>query len=52
MTEPDPKPADRAKALDKLNKDAKAMERPDRAIPLPKDEDEDDGVGRLSGLVP
>lgn len=38
--------------LEDLREDAEALERPGRAIPLPKDEDEDDGVGPTTGVVP
>lgn len=49
MTDPEP-PLD--EDLDELREDAGALERPGRAIPLPKDDDEDDGVGPVSGVVP
>lgn len=52
MTDPDPKtPQDDAEALEHLKEDARAMERPDRAIPLDDGEDEE-GVGDLTHLVP
>ena len=38
--------------LEELEEDVEALERPGRAIPLPKDDDEDDGVGPVSGVVP
>lgn len=38
--------------LEDLREDAEAMKRPDRAIPLTKPDDEDDGVGPVSGIVP
>ncbi|WP_168196752.1 hypothetical protein [Brevundimonas sp. M20] len=38
--------------LEHLRRDAEAMERPQREIPLPKDEDDDDGVGPVTGVVP
>ncbi|WP_420479991.1 hypothetical protein [Brevundimonas sp. FT23028] len=38
--------------LERLRRDEAAMRRPDRAIPLPRDEDEDDGVGPVTGAVP
>jgi hypothetical protein len=38
--------------LEDLREDADALERPGRAIPLPKDEDGDDGVGPTTGVVP
>ena len=38
--------------LEDLREDAEAMDRPEREIPLPKADDEDDGVGSVSGLVP
>lgn len=38
--------------LEELEADVEALERPGRAIPLPKDDDEDDGVGPTTGIVP
>lgn len=38
--------------LDELREEADAMQRPDRAIPLPKADEEDDDVGPVTGLVP
>jgi hypothetical protein len=38
--------------LDQLEEDADAMARSDRAIPVPGDEDDDEGVGPVTGLVP
>lgn len=49
MTDPDT-PLD--EELEELREDAEALERPGRAIPPPKDDDEDDGVGPVSGIVP
>lgn len=53
MTEPDEtSPDELDKDLDRLEHDAEAMERYDRAIPLPKDAEDDEGVGQITGLVP
>lgn len=54
MTEQDRKPAeDLDDKIDQLEDDAGAMERYDRAIPLPDETGEDDeGVGPVTGLVP
>lgn len=58
MTEQDRKPADPAPddlddKVEQLEDDAGAMERYDRAIPLPDESGEDDeGVGPVTGLVP
>lgn len=49
MTDPDIPLDDE---LEDLEADVEALERPGRAIPLPKDEDEDDGVGPTTGVVP
>ncbi|WP_420470564.1 hypothetical protein [Brevundimonas sp. FT23042] len=38
--------------LEKLRRDTAAMERPDRAIPVPRNDEEDDGVGPVTGAVP
>lgn len=38
--------------LARLRREEEALEKPDRAIPLPKSEDEDDGVGPITGTVP
>ncbi|HST92658.1 MAG TPA: hypothetical protein VLJ13_10735 [Brevundimonas sp.] len=39
--------------VDQVADDAEAMNRPNRAIPLPDDRDDDeDGVGPTTGLVP
>lgn len=54
MTEaptPDPEAADEARRLKRIEQEAEAMERPDRAIPLDDGEDEE-GVGDLTHLVP
>lgn len=40
-----------AHGADRLDKRLERMRRPDRAIPLPKDHD-DDGVGPVTGIVP
>lgn len=53
MTEPDnPTPDSVDKQVERLEDDADAMERPDRAIPLAENEADDDGVGPITGLVP
>lgn len=48
--------AERDERLDEevedLIEDVEDMDRPDRAIPLPKSDDEDDGVGPVTGVVP
>lgn len=41
-----------AQDIERLRREDEAMKRPDRAIPLPKADDEDDGVGPVSGAVP
>ncbi|MGQ3041702.1 MAG: hypothetical protein ACT6TH_04775 [Brevundimonas sp.] len=38
--------------VEDLREDLEEMDRPDRAIPLPKGDDEDDGVGPVTGVVP
>ncbi|MBA4804839.1 MAG: hypothetical protein H2038_09340 [Brevundimonas sp.] len=39
--------------LERVEADAEAMERPDRAIPLPDESgEEDEGVGEITGLAP
>lgn len=39
--------------LERVEEDAEAMERPDRAIPLPDQSGEgDEGVGEITGLMP
>ncbi|MGV8929547.1 MAG: hypothetical protein ACOH1E_07335 [Brevundimonas sp.] len=53
MTEPDkPTPDSVDKQAERLKDDADAMKRPDRAIPLADDDEDDDGVGEITGLVP
>ncbi|MFC7377727.1 hypothetical protein [Brevundimonas sp. GCM10030266] len=49
MTDPDTPLDDE---LEDLREDVEALERPGRAIPLPTSEDEDDGVGPTTGVVP
>ena len=41
-----------AEEIEQLRREAEALKRPGRAIPLPKNEDEDDGVGPITGPVP
>jgi hypothetical protein len=41
-----------AEDIERLRQEEEAMKRPDRAIPLPKSDDEDDGVGPVTGAVP
>ena len=38
--------------LEQLRRDTEALERPDREIPLPKADVDDDGVGPVTGAVP
>lgn len=39
--------------VERVEGDAGAMERPDRAIPLPDESgEEDEGVGEITGIVP
>ncbi len=39
--------------VDRVSDDAEAMDRSDRAIPLPDESgEEDEGVGEITGLVP
>jgi len=45
-------PDDRETQIEHLEDDAEAMDRPDRAIPLPEDDGDDEGVGEITGLVP
>lgn len=54
MTEPDNRTPDQVdEQVDHLEEDADAMDRPDRAISLPADgEDDDEGVGPITVLVP
>lgn len=58
MTDPEPKTPDTPpESLDQqvehLKDDAEAMERSDRAIPLPdEDGEEDEGVGEITGIAP
>ncbi len=53
MTDPDRTTSDdRETQVERLEEDAEAMDRPDRAIPLPTDGENDEGVGEISGLVP
>lgn len=41
------------KQVDQVGDDAEAMERSDRAIPLPDESgEEDEGVGEITGIVP
>ena len=52
MTDPDRTPEDRETRIERVEEDAEAMDRPDRAIPLPADDEDDEGVGEITGLVP
>ncbi|MFN3669090.1 MAG: hypothetical protein ACK4VY_07255 [Brevundimonas sp.] len=53
MTDPDrASPEDRETQIERLEEKADAMDRPDRAIPLPADDEDDEGVGEVTGLVP
>ncbi|SFS30335.1 hypothetical protein [Brevundimonas viscosa] len=55
MTDPDrTSPSeDIAEHVERVEDDAEAMERPDRAIPLPDESGvEDEGVGPVTGVVP
>lgn len=50
---PDASPETLDEQVEQVEHDAEAMERYDRAIPLPdKDGEEDEGVGEITGLVP
>jgi hypothetical protein len=58
MTDPHPKTPEtpgetRDEQVDRVEDDAGAMERYDRAIPLPNESgEEDEGVGEITGIVP
>ncbi|WP_396594388.1 hypothetical protein [Brevundimonas sp. R86498] len=54
MTDPDRTASDGVDdRVEQLEDDADAMERPDRAIPLPDESGEgDDGTGPVTGVVP
>lgn len=55
MTDPNREPGSETEAdLERLEEDREAMDRPDRAIPLPDEraDPENDGVGEVTGLVP
>lgn len=52
MTDPNPRETELEKKLDDLAERIENMDRPDREIPLPGDEDDDDGVGPITGVVP
>lgn len=50
---PDPSPETRDEQVEQVGDDAEAMERHDRAIPLPDESgEEDEGVGEITGIVP
>lgn len=50
---PDDASVTRDEQVDQVERDAEAMERYDRAIPLPdKEGEQDEGVGEITGLVP
>ena len=54
MTDPDrTSSGDLDQQVERVEEDAEAMERPDRAIPLPDESgEEDEGVGPTTGVVP
>ena len=54
MTDPDrTSPEDIDQQVERLEEDAEAMDRPDRAIPLPDETgEEEEGVGEITGIVP
>jgi hypothetical protein len=53
MTDPHPtSPDDLDAQVDQIEDEADAMDRPDRAIPLPSDDEDHEGVGPVTGLVP
>lgn len=55
MTDPesDTPPESLDEQVEHLEDEAEAMERYDRAIPLPhEDGEEDEGVGEITGIVP
>lgn len=50
---PDTPSESRDEQVEQIEDDAEAMERYDRAIPLPhEDGEEDEGVGEITGIVP
>ncbi len=50
---PDSSPESLDQQVEQIEDDAEAMERSDRAIPLPDESGEDDeGVGEITGIVP
>ena len=50
MTDPTPREDKVDAKIQELAEDVKKMDRPDRAIPLPNEDD--DGVGPVTGIVP
>lgn len=53
MTDRNPQAqADLDAKVDDLETDVERLDRPDRAIPLPEDDEDDDGVGQVTGLIP
>lgn len=38
--------------VEQLEEDRESMDRTDRAIPLPGEDENDEGVGEVTGLVP
>ena len=54
MTDPNREPTKNLEEqVDRLEQDADAMDRSDRAIPIPQsDEQNEDGAGPVTGLVP
>jgi hypothetical protein len=47
-----PKEPDLEEGVDRLQERIDEMDRPDRSIPLPDDEDEGDGAGPVTAVVP
>lgn len=41
-----------AEDIERLRQAEEALKRPDREIPLPRDDEDDDGVGPVTGVVP
>ena len=57
MTDPQRPPSDAPaetpdEQVDQVGDDAQAMERSDRAIPLPDEREAQEGVGEVAGIVP
>ena len=45
-------PSDAAREAADLDDEIREMERSDRAIPLPEQDEDEEGVGPVSGVVP